>query len=380
MGVNNYISIDVVDTAIVCNLDIKQSTINNDEVQARCPYCGDYKYRMYLSHHMENSTFWCHNCATAGNAVTLYADFNPEGKRLSNSEAYRALLHHPDVRCNEMHYDERDQKASKVRPLHERSQIYLAFLSYLDLEDKHLKNLLGRGLSKEIIDGNMYKSIPTDPCKRRNVLDKLIEQFDLSGIPGFYTKNNKWQIANCRYSGILIPVCNMHNQVQGLQIRFDDPPPKIIHNPDGSKSEKKGDRFRWFSTGGDYYQNGTGISSYIHIVGDTNCDTLHLTEGPMKADIASYLSNGELFIGLTGVQNVRYLADVVKQLNPKRIVECIDMDVRTNPSVQKAQSKIRSICMPLCQDYRTFTWPIEQKGIDDWLLFEKLKREYVLLS
>ena len=98
----------------------------------------------------------------------------------------------------------------------------------------------------------------------------------------------------------------------------------------------------------------------------------------MKADIASYLSDGELFLGLTGVQNVRYLASVVKELKPRRIIECIDMDVRTNPNVQKAQSKIRSICMPLCEEYRTFTWPQEQKGIDDWLLFEKLKREHGL--
>ena len=380
MGSNNYISIDVVDTAIVCNLDIRQSTITEDEVQAKCPYCGDYKYRMYLSHRMDNATFWCHNCGTSGNAVTLYADFNPDGRRLTNAEAYHELLHHPNVRCDEMPGETTANKAIKIRPLHERSQIYLAFLSYLDLEEKHLQNLLSRGLSKEIIDGNMYRSIPTDYVKRRKVLNSLSQQFDLSGIPGFYTKNNKWQMANCRYSGILIPVCDMNNNIQGLQIRLDETPPKIIHNPDGTTTEKRGDRFRWFSTGGNYYQNGTGISSYIHIVGDTNCDTLHLTEGPMKADIASFLADGELFIGLTGVQNVRYLADVIKQLKPKRIIEGIDMDVRSNIQVQKAQSKIRSICMPLCEDYRTFTWPAEQKGIDDWLLFEKLKREKGLIT
>lgn len=89
------------------------------------------------------------------------------------------------------------------------------------------------------------------------------------------------------------------------------------------------------------------------------------------------VSDGDLFIGLTGVQNVRYLADVVEQLRPKRILECVDMDVRTNPQVQRAQAKIRSICMPLCEDYRAFTWPAEQKGIDDWLLFESLKQEHL---
>ena len=98
----NYISIDVVDTAVLCNLDIKPSTIHREEVQARCPYCGDYKYRMYLSHRMDNATFWCHNCGTTGNAVTLYANFNPEGRKLTNAEAYHELLRHPDVRCDEV--------------------------------------------------------------------------------------------------------------------------------------------------------------------------------------------------------------------------------------------------------------------------------------
>lgn len=378
MSIHNYISIDVVDTAVVCGLDIKEGTLEKEEVQARCPYCGDYKYRMYLSHRMGNATFWCHNCGTGGNAVTLYADFNPEGRRLSTAEAYSELLHRPDVRCDEIPYEVGESKVLKIRPLHERSQIYLSLLQLLDLEENHLRNLQKRGLSEEIIAGNMYRSIPTDYFKRQKITAQLAEKFDLSGIPGFYTKNNKWMMANCRNSGILIPVCDVNNQIQGLQIRLDEPPPKLITNPDGSKAEKKGERFRWFSTGGDYYQNGTGISSYIHVVGDSGCDTLHITEGPMKADIASYLSDGELFIGLTGVQNVRYLADVVKELNPKRIIECIDMDVRSNPHVQRAQSKIRSICIPLCEDYRTFIWPVEQKGIDDWLLFEKLKREHGL--
>lgn len=372
-----YVYIDVVDTALLCGLDIKQSTIDNDEVQSRCPYCGDYKYRMYLSRNPENATFWCHNCGTGGNAVTLYADFNPGHRRLSTKEAFLELMSEPQVHTGESPYEfSSRQRVDPIRPLHERSRIYLELLSQLGLETKHRQNLRNRGLSDEIISGNMYRSIPTAWRDQQRVVEYLSSRYDLSGIPGFYTKDMKWRMACCRYSGILIPVCAQDNQIQGLQIRLDEPPPKIITNPDGSKTEKKGDRFRWFSTSGKYYENGTGISSYIHVVGDTNCDTLHITEGPMKADVASFLSDGELFIGLTGVQNVRYLADVVAQLRPKRIVECIDMDVRSNPHVQRAQSKIRSICMPLCDDYRPFTWPVEQKGIDDWLLFEKLKQNY----
>ena len=376
-----YAYIDVVDTALLCGLDIKQSTLGNDEVQARCPYCGDYKYRMYLSSQPDNATFWCHNCGTGGNAVTLYADFNPERRRLTNKEAFIELLHHPQVKSGDPPDESRPEISEPIRPLHERSQIYLEMLSLLTLEDQHYRNLLGRGMSDEIIRGNMYRSIPTNWKQRRWVVEQLSSRFDLSGVPGFYTKNLHWEMSNCRYSGILIPVCDMNNQIQGLQIRLDEPPPKIITRSDGSKVEKKGDRFRWFSTGGmsngeKYYENGTGISSYIHVVGDLRSDTLHITEGAMKADVASFLSGGGLFIGLTGVQNVRYLAEVVEKLKPRWILECIDMDVRSNPHVQKAQSKIRSICVPLCEKYRPFVWPAEQKGIDDWLLFEKLKTEY----
>ncbi len=377
MADNNYLYIDVVDTAILCGLDIKQSTLGNTEVQARCPYCGDYKYRMYLSRKADNAAFWCHNCGTGGNAVTLYANFNPSGRRLSTKEAFKELIRHPKVRSNKLSDISYEPTADPIRPLHERSQIYLELLSLLHLEEHHRQNLLRRGLSDEIIQGNMYRSIPVKWTERQRIIKVLSDRFDLSGIPGFYTKNMQWQMACCRYGGILIPVCDKDNRIQGLQIRLDEPPPKIVDNPDGSKSEKKGDRFRWFSTGGNYYENGTGITGYIHVVGDLNSNTLHITEGAMKADIASFLSDGELFIGLTGVQNTRYLEQIVKELRPKRILECIDMDVQSNPHVQKAQAKIRSICMPLCEEYRPFTWPQEQKGIDDWLLFEKLKREHL---
>ena len=128
-----YAYIDVVDTALLCGLDIKQSTLGNDEVQARCPYCGDYKYRMYLSSQPDNANFWCHNCGTGGNAVTLYADFNPERRRLTNKEAFIELLHHPQVKSGDPPDESRPEISELIRPLHERSQIYLEMLSLLTL-------------------------------------------------------------------------------------------------------------------------------------------------------------------------------------------------------------------------------------------------------
>jgi hypothetical protein len=83
------------------------------------------------------------------------------------------------------------------------------------------------------------------------------------------------------------------------------------------------------------------------------------------SDVASFLSGDKLFIGLTGVQNTAFLKEVISSLSPKKIVEAVDMDVRSNPQVQKAQVKIQAICAPLCETYKRLFWPIDQKGIDD---------------
>ena len=367
-----YINFDLLDTAELCGLDIKSRTLAKEEVEARCPYCNDHRYRMYLNRitHM----FFCQNCGTGGNAVTLYADCNPKGIRLTNYESYKALSAEPSVRQYDVPVIE-SRGEPPIRELSERSEIYLEFLKLLRLEKDHLTNLLNRGLSTEIIKGNMYKSFPTDKTERQWICDNLAARYDLTDVPGFYRSGGRWSIIGLK-SGILIPICSKDNLIQGLQIRFDNPPVKRITAADGKVTEKVSGRFRWLSTGGNGFTDGTGITSYIHVTGDASSDTLYLTEGGMKADIASYLSGGRLFIGLTGVQNVRYLKEIVTSLHPKRIVECLDMDVRTNPQVQRAQSKIQAICTPLCEEYRRFFWSKEQKGIDDYMLFMKLKKEH----
>lgn len=318
--------------------------------------------------------FYCHNCGSGGNAVTLYADFNPRGLRLNNYESYKALLNEPSVKRYDLPPIEAKPEPP-IRALEERSEIYSEFLGLLRLEKEHLANLLKRGLDSAKAEENMYKSFPTDKAERQWICDILSSRFDLHGMPGFYRADGRWKAVGQK-SGILIPVRNKDGLIQGLQIRFDSPPVKQITNAFGEKTEKKDGRFRWFSTAGKGFPDGTGITSYIHVTGDVTSDTLYLTEGGLKADVASHLSGGKLFIGLTGVQNVRYLKEVITSLHPKRIVECVDMDIRTNPQVQKAQSKIQAICTPLCEEYKRFFWPADQKGVDDYLLFRKLKKEH----
>lgn len=345
----NYI--DVVDTAILCNLEIKPSSMGRIEVEAKCPFCNDRKYRMYLSRARDNATFFCQNCGAKGNAVTLYATL----RGIDTQQAYLDLMVNPNVSKDAA--DSPIPTSGNIKALEERHKIYLTMLEMLTFSDKHRKNLHERGLPDKMIDGNMYRSMPETATERNRIADKMADMFDLSGIPGFFTKFCKWQLYG--KPGILIPVCTKDNQIQGLQIRLDD------------VSDKK---FRWLSTNG--FDNGTKINGYIHVTGDTSSDTLYITEGPLKADVASYLAGGALFAGLTGVNATGYLAELIKSLNPTRIVECFDMDKVRNSEVRKALGKLQSIAIPLCKEYKPFYWSEAYKGIDDYLLFKAKSRYY----
>lgn len=92
----------------------------------------------------------------------------------------------------------------------------------------------------------------------------------------------------------------------------------------------------WLSSSKQKKFEGTSVPSYIHITGNCNSDTVYLTEGGLKSDVASYLSGDKLFIGLTGVQNTGFLKEVISSLSPKKIVEAVDMDVRSNPPGTKS--------------------------------------------
>jgi predicted RNA-binding Zn-ribbon protein involved in translation (DUF1610 family) len=344
--------IDVVDTAILCNLEIKSTTMGHSEVAAKCPFCGDKKYRLYLSREWNNPTFYCQHCGTGGNAVTLYA-------RLYNTDtksAYIALMENSSVAKSQS--TQTFVTNREIKPLPERHQIYLALLEMLSLSEKHWHNLRERGLSPKMIEHNMYRSMPQTETERNLIGRRLANEFNLTDMPGFFTKHCEWRLYG--KPGILIPVCTKDNYIQGLQVRLDN------------VADKK---FRWLSTNN--YENGTKINGYMHVVGDVTNDTMYITEGPLKADVASYLAGGALFVGLTGVNATNQLADVIRSIQPKRIVECLDMDKIANENVRKALGRIQNIAMPLCEEYKPFYWSEQWKGVDDYLLF-KAKSRYAV--
>lgn len=80
---DGYIRIPILEAAALCGLQMKPSTLDDIEVQARCPFCDDKSHHLYLN--TEEDLCYCHRCGTGGNRVTLYAKITG----VDNKTAYR---------------------------------------------------------------------------------------------------------------------------------------------------------------------------------------------------------------------------------------------------------------------------------------------------
>lgn len=170
--------------------------------------------------------------------ITLYAQL----RGVTNREAYRDLTGGSNV--YQLRPQPAPQKDNEREPasLAKRHAAYTEMLSFLTLSDAHRQNLHGRGLSDERIEQNGYKTMPSTPESRR-LLAKLVgANFDLKGIPGFYTRYGDWTLAGP--DGFLIPVRNKEGLIQGIKIRLDDE----------ADPERK---YRWLSSRSKKLRNGS---------------------------------------------------------------------------------------------------------------------------
>lgn len=341
-----YEQFDIVEVAKKCGILFHYSQKNDVEYKALCPFCGDTKYHLGLNR--QKGMFHCFRCKEKGNSVSLYAKLNG----ISNREAY-AKLKEDDFDFKIREITPAYNQQIPMRSLYDRHNVYYDFLRLLRLNNYHRENLLERGLPPNRIHQFMYRSIPTDDVFRREVLENLSKKHDLTGIPGFFYDG----LGNCQMylkkcGGLFIPVCDKEGYIQGLQIRLDLPP---------GSDEKK---FRWFSS--NYYYGGTGAKPWVHVVGDTNAREACLTEGAMKADITSVLSNGRLFIAVPGVNATNQLVGVVKDMKLRRVYEAFDMDKRSKPEVKDALIKLRNALSDCGVECIGCSWNPKFKGLDDY--------------
>jgi hypothetical protein len=233
--------------------------------------------------------------------------------------------------------------------------VYRDLLYCLFLNLSHREALRARGLSDGDMERCGYGSLPLSGRYRvvRHLISKLGQDV-ISKVPGFIQRqahDGAWYWALSGPAGLLVPVRNADGAITGLVIRCDDP--------------GDGGRYRWLSS---RHAGGPGPEMATHVPrhdGDTH--TVRLTEGQLKADVATALS-GVLTLGLPGCTQWRLALPVLAQLKSEMVLLAFDADWRTNPHVATAlgdcakQLNKAGFCVKV-EDWE----PVEGKGVDDVL-------------
>ena len=180
----------------------------------------------------------------------------------------------------------------------------------------------------------------------------------LAGVPGFYrNEKDEWTFVNDN-RGILIPVRDEEGRIQGLQIRLDN-------------VEKR--KFRWMSSTD--RKDGCRAEGWTHFSGEP-CETLVLTEGPMKADVINALSGWSVLAvpGVNALKKVQAGLETLRVKGLKRVQTAFDMDMLTNPNVKNGFEELLALLDEMEFTFGTYLWDPRYKGLDDYLWEGKLKK------
>jgi hypothetical protein len=232
-----------------------------------------------------------------------------------------------------------------------RDEVYTKLLDSLSLTLPAKEALLNRGLTAKQIKERHYKFLGDDASRNKAVakLLKTVSEDKLVQIPGFFLEGGKIKINGP--SGILIPVRNSKGLIVSILIR-------------PLKTTPKGKKYLYLSSTN---KNGPKALKSVHVprhTGDTG--TVRVTEGVLKADVASSLS-GMLTIGLPGLYGISELMTVLTALKTTKIHLAFDADFRDKPTVSTALIRLYQ---QLKADFPVTieVWEAtDGKGIDDVL-------------
>ena len=226
--------------------------------------------------------------------------------------------------------------------------VYERFLAHLELRQEDRGKLHKRGLSDREIDARGYRSFR---ALEDGTLPQLLhKEFgeDLYLVPGFINKEGTPYMP-VDIAGILVPVRNPSKQVVAI------------------KSRREGDpKFLYLSSGKMGRSPGAPVHCPLNLK-NVETDKVRLTEGEMKADVATALSP-TFTLGVPGVSAWWKIPPVLKDLGVQSVLLSFDWpDVQGKKPVRE---QFRKCLDALTNDgFRVGveTWTEPAKGIDDLL-------------
>lgn len=322
-----------------------------------CPLCGKAREKK-LNINFDKEVFRCAKCGFAGGPLHLWAVYrNLDASDLSlvSKDYYASTksVQQPKVR-KEKTVTRLDVETA---PAEVRNKTYRGLLNMLSLCEEHKEKLLARGLSEKSVIENEYRSYPLSGYK--NLAGMLLSQgYVLEGVPGFYKENGTWTLLKLP-AGILIPQRDGFNRILGFQIRLDD--------------SSKG-KYITLSTG-ENYSSGAKASANPHFRhGSLGLSEIILTEGPLKGDVISYFTGYSVFAvqGVNSLGSSKSALSDLRDSGVKHILIAFDMDLKTNEHVKNALEKLKAVLAECGFTYSSLEWDPCYKGLDDWLLANKL--------
>lgn len=230
--------------------------------------------------------------------------------------------------------------------------VYLDLLNSLELNAVHHEALCARGLSAEEIEFRGYRTLPKFGRERwAPALAARHGERECCQVPGIYL-DSKRRLRIAGAPGLLIPIRDPCGRVIALKVRADSPTGSNRYTSVSSKKH-----------GGP----GPGAPTHVPLRATGPTGTIRVTEGELKADIATALS-GVLTLSVPGVSNWRAALPVIQAMKPTKVLVAFDSDWTTNLVVRQA---LRGFANTLAQNEELLveieTWPTIHKGIDDAL-------------
>jgi len=264
--------------------------------------------------------------------------------------------------------------------MHENNnhKIYKSLLDKCPLTDQHKKHLNNRGITNTEAIAFGYGTLP---MRRKNVIDEMAKEHgaDLKGVPGFWRDEfGNWKLAGS--TGLMVPIRDCEGNITGIKIRADKP-----MNPQAKYTQLSSNPKPNSKTGEVKYLNGAAATLSVHwplmqskmSLGDV----LRITEGEIKADIATMVT-GVRTLSLPGVGLWKLSLPIIEKHKPEKILLAFDSDKEdTRATYKNPDGKIVEVGKALAALYSSLkkshpgtevkieTWSGEfGKGIDDVLV------------
>lgn len=247
---------------------------------------------------------------------------------------------------------------------------YRTALDALDLAATERDGLLARGLSRAAIAAGGYRSLEIRGRARvARAIAEAVGEDEALTVPGVYVaegERGRQYLSFAGAAGLVIP-CRGTDGIHALKVR--------------AREAGEGPRYTFVSSA---RRGGPGAVSALHVplaarerLGAPGT-TLVITEGPLKADVATHLS-AHAVVAVPGVGQWQLALDLVRETKPEKVCVAFDMD-RFDPDPKKlpiarATHALVDALRRVHPRVALWQWDPAHKGIDDHYLAQRASRE-----